>query len=49
MALRTCPECRKEMSSKAKACPHCGAGTDAVQAHPWATVLIVGLGVLFVV
>ena len=25
MALRQCKECGKEMSSKAKACPNCGA------------------------
>jgi hypothetical protein len=24
MALTTCPECEKEMSSEAKRCPHCG-------------------------
>jgi hypothetical protein len=25
MALKKCPDCKKEFSSKAKACPHCGA------------------------
>ncbi len=25
MALKKCPECKKEISSQAKACPHCGA------------------------
>jgi hypothetical protein len=24
MAMTSCPECRKEVSSKACACPHCG-------------------------
>lgn len=24
MALITCPECRKEISDQAEACPHCG-------------------------
>lgn len=24
MALKSCPECKKEVSSEAKACPHCG-------------------------
>lgn len=24
MALITCPECKKEMSSSAPSCPHCG-------------------------
>lgn len=25
MAIITCPECNKEISDQAKACPHCGA------------------------
>ena len=28
MALIKCPECRKEVSSIAKACPNCGAPID---------------------
>ena len=32
MTLINCPECNKEVSSKAVACPHCG--------HPIATVLV---------
>lgn len=28
MALIKCPECKREVSSTAKACPHCGAPID---------------------
>ncbi len=30
MALITCPECKKEISDKAKACPSCGYELQAV-------------------
>ncbi len=30
MALIRCPECKKQISSKAKACPHCGFPMDDV-------------------
>lgn len=30
MALITCPECGKQVSSLAKACPNCGAPTNAL-------------------
>lgn len=30
MALIRCPECKKQISSKAKACPHCGFPLDDV-------------------
>lgn len=29
MALTECKECGKQISDKAKACPHCGADTSA--------------------
>jgi hypothetical protein len=29
MALVNCPECAREVSDKAKACPHCGAPVSA--------------------
>lgn len=31
MALTTCPECKKEISDKAKACPSCGYELNAPQ------------------
>lgn len=36
MALITCPDCRKEMSTEAAACPHCGRlrGADADTKDP---------------
>ncbi len=35
MALYPCPECKREISTDAKACPHCGkkAGWEATQAR----------------
>lgn len=29
MALVTCPDCKKEISSRAASCPHCGAPMSA--------------------
>ena len=50
MALIECPECKKEMSEKADACPHCGymekwkdrgKNQELVRALKWAGALIV--------
>jgi hypothetical protein len=42
MALTTCPECRREISSRAEACPHCGCplrgGADIVDGRRVRTV-----------
>ena len=37
MALRKCNECGGDLSTKATACPHCGA-----KIVPWSTQLIQG-------
>lgn len=34
MALIICPECNKEVSDRAKACPHCGFPLNEIQADP---------------
>jgi uncharacterized membrane protein YvbJ len=34
MALITCPECKRDISDKAAACPHCGAPRDAAPDSP---------------
>ncbi len=44
MALITCPECNKEISDKAKACPTCGAVAPKTKVWPW----LVGIPVGFV-
>lgn len=31
MALKKCKECNKEISTTAKACPHCGAKSTATK------------------
>lgn len=47
MAMTTCRECGKEVSTEAKTCPHCGAGRPARRSHRWpaivALVFLVGL------
>lgn len=35
--LITCPECRKQISDKAKACPHCGYPVEENK-KPWLVV-----------
>ena len=34
MALIICPECGREISSRAHSCPHCGAENKEIQQHP---------------
>lgn len=34
MALIICPECGREISSRARSCPHCGAENKELQQHP---------------
>jgi predicted amidophosphoribosyltransferase len=34
MALFQCPECKREISDKAKHCPHCGYVLEKEQAVP---------------
>ena len=45
MALIACIECNKEISDKAKICPHCGIKTPQPKSNTWlpATILIVML------
>lgn len=31
MAMRSCPECGKKISSKATKCPHCGISREEIQ------------------
>lgn len=39
MSLIPCPECKREMSSKAKACPHCGAPKADNRPSAWPGLL----------
>lgn len=46
MALTTCTECKREISDRAKACPHCGHSAPR-KGLPWyAWVVLVPIGVL---
>ena len=52
MALIKCPECRKEISSEAKACPNCGKPIKQSPKKPWYKIwwiwLIIGLSVYLI-
>ena len=50
MALTTCPDCGTKVSTKARACPHCGRGIKlfAGYAGPVMTVAIVGFVLWYV-
>ena len=50
MALIACIECNKEISDKAKICPHCGIKTPQPKPNTWlpATILIVMLSWVFI-
>lgn len=44
MAMKKCPECGAEISSKAESCPHCGAkqkGNKPFYKRPWFIILAV--------
>lgn len=45
MALTHCRECKKDVSTEAKTCPHCGAGMPALKRKP----ISAGMGCLIVV
>ena len=47
MALTTCPECNKAMSSDARECPHCGWRRPIRIGLGW--VLLIVLGIICVV
>lgn len=53
MALKNCPECEKEVSSEAAACPHCGhplkKQKKALVSRPAGLVLQLVAVVLFIV
>ena len=42
MALITCPECSRQVSSQAKSCPHCGFPFAQAQAPDLAAILCNG-------
>jgi hypothetical protein len=46
MALRRCKECGKEMSTRAAACPHCGAKPRRTSFGTWLVLVVIGLGVI---
>ncbi|RYF51065.1 MAG: zinc ribbon domain-containing protein [Cytophagaceae bacterium] len=51
MALVLCPECKKEVSDTAKACPHCGfnlAGQNVVPSGSRMVTLVIWAVVIFV-
>lgn len=43
MALTTCKECSKEISTTAKACPHCGAKVPRTKWWLWVPLGLVAL------
>ena len=55
MALGFCPECKKEVSSKAATCPNCGAPITEILAPPscvtkvifWILCVIVGFVITY--
>lgn len=50
MALINCPECKKEVSKKAKACPHCGfILKKKMGCFKWGLIIILAIIVLFVI
>nr|WP_139183761.1 hypothetical protein [Pseudomonas sp. NFPP33] len=50
MAMTVCHECKKDISSTAKACPHCGAEAPKTKIWPWIigipVILFVGLMII---
>lgn len=50
MALKPCKECKKEVSSTAKSCPHCGAKEPGIgfKERLWGGLVIVGIAVAIV-
>lgn len=49
MSLVKCPECKREVSSKAEKCPQCGAPLKMKKTGGCALLSIIFLGVIFVV
>lgn len=45
MALKNCKECKKEVSDKAKVCPHCGVANPGTSTKD----ILIGLAVLVVI
>ena len=46
MAMTQCKECGKEISTKAAACPHCGAKAKRTSALTWFVAGLIGLAVV---
>lgn len=49
MALVTCPECKRDISTAATACPHCGARRSPIGRALIALIVIAVLAVLAIV
>lgn len=54
MALESCPECGKTVSSKADACPHCGARRGPKPHQPLSAgkgclIIMIGVTVLAII
>lgn len=49
MAMVTCGECGREISSQAKACPNCGAKMGRAGIWPWMLLFFAGVCGIFVV
>ena len=48
MAIKKCKECKKEVSSKAKTCPHCGIDNPGMEVSPLASgCLVLGIIAIF--
>ena len=48
MTLMQCNECGKEVSTKARECPNCGAPVKAKKAIPWVVILFICAVVVFI-
>lgn len=49
MALTKCPECKKEMSSKAKSCPHCGFAKPEPTSFGCGSLILIAIVISIVV
>lgn len=49
MALSNCPECKKEISSKARTCPHCGYAPKKSSGCTSVVLFVIGLFIVMAI